>query len=64
MRTNHFFNVFIDSLLYFFSIKDNPFEKYKKTLKTDFENIENDWINIGKDIQKAYEKEVSGFKTA
>jgi len=64
MKSNLFFNSFIDGMLYFFCIKNNPFENYYHTLKTDFENIQNDWINVGKDIQKAYEQEISHYKSA
>ncbi len=62
MNSNQFFNVFIDGILYFFGIKDNPLEKYRKSQKSDADNLEKDWQNIGKDIQKAYEQEISGCK--
>ena len=50
-------NVFLDGILYFFSLGENPIEKYRKRhQKTDAENMAQDWRNVGDDIRTAYEK--------
>ena len=43
--------------MYFFSVGENPIEKYNKIrrMKTDSDNIAQDWYNIGNDIRRAYE---------
>lgn len=53
----HFFIIFIESVMYFFSVGENPIEKYNKIrrMKTDSDNIAQDWYNIGNDIRRAYE---------
>lgn len=52
------FNIFLDSILHFFSLGGNPIEKCKKERqkRTDMDNIAQDWYNVGNDIRSAYER--------
>lgn len=52
------FKVFIHGVLYFFALGDNPVAKFQKTYKSkgDAERINQDWVNVGNDIRRAYDK--------
>lgn len=52
------FKVFLDGILFMFSIGENPIEKYRKEKKSvsDMDNMTKDWCNVGNDIRNAYEK--------
>lgn len=52
------FVVFIDSILYFFSLDSNPIKRYReqRRKKNDIDNMTQDWYNVGNDIRNAYEK--------
>ena len=52
------FVIFLDSVMYFFSLAENPIEKCRKQRqeRTDTENMAQDWYNVGNDIRRAYEK--------
>lgn len=55
------FNVFIQGVLYFFALGDNPVKKYEEAFKAkgDAEKMQQDWNNVGNDIRQAYEKHQS-----
>lgn len=61
-----FFYIFLDGVLSFFGICDNPIAKYRKSLKgrTDYDKISNDWANVGNDIKNAYERFKASKTTA
>lgn len=50
--------IFIKGFLSFFSIDKNPIRIYEKEFKkrSDKDNMAQDWINVGNDIKRAYEK--------
>nr|DAP59053.1 MAG TPA: hypothetical protein [Caudoviricetes sp.] len=52
------FIIFLDSILYFFSLEINPIERCceHRKRKSDIENMAQDWYNVGNDISRAYEK--------
>ncbi len=52
------FKVFLDGILFFFSLGSNPLKKYKdeRDKTNDADNIARDWQNVGNDIRNAYEK--------
>lgn len=54
----YLFNIFLDSILHFFSLGGNPIEKYRmeRQKRTDTDNMTQDWYNVGNDIRSAYEK--------
>ena len=53
-----YLNPFLSGFLYVFGLCENPVvyfkEKYKE--QNDAEEMTNDWIRIGTDIQKSYEQ--------
>ncbi len=54
----NFFILFLDSVLYFFSLGENPIEKCRKNRQrsSDTDAMTQDWYNVGNDIRRAYEK--------
>ena len=47
---------FAGGFLFVFGLSDNPLYslRYKFKEENDMKNIESDWINVGKGIQKSY----------
>lgn len=56
--------LFLNSFLYVFGFTDNPLKQIIKNQFriSDSEKMRGDWERVGKDIQNAYEQEVSGSK--
>lgn len=51
-------STFLDSILYFFALGNNPIEEWRKRhqRQSDSDNMARDWYNIGQDIRNAFEK--------
>ena len=55
-KKTNLFQVFLDGILFFFSMGKNPIKEYAEKYRTnsDAENIAKDWQNVGNDIRAAY----------
>lgn len=47
-------NIFINGILFFFSLEENPIFQYMEEMKkkSDADRIAEDWINVGNDLKK------------
>lgn len=56
---NNLFFIFLNGILFFIGMKNNPIEEYLKNNSriSDADKIRNDWYNVGNDIKKAYDSE-------